>query len=91
MHEAFSFLFDTNKSDGILNFGPKLPLISKKILHIFCILAYFWPNHWYLEERKGFLHVLLAPTNDKNWIIVNFRPKNMVKGQEMGENFFLKD
>ena len=63
------------------------PKISKK----FCIfLAYFWPNHWYLEERKGFLHVLLVPTNDNNWVIVNSRPKHWVKWQEMGENCFLK-
>ena len=42
------------------------------------------------KERKGFLHVLLVPTNDNNWVIGNFSPKHWVKWQEMGENCFLK-
>ena len=69
---------------------PKNTLDFQKTLHIFCILAYFWPNNWYLEERKGFLQVLLVPTNDNNQVIVNSRPNHWVKLQEMCENYFLK-
>ena len=67
-----------------------MTLDFQQILQIFLILAYLWTNHWYLEERKGFVHVLLVPTNDNNWVIVNSRPKHWVKWQEMGENCFLK-
>ena len=42
------------------------------------------------KGKKGFLHVLFVPTNDNNWVIVNFRPKHWIKWQEMGENCFLK-
>ena len=47
-------------------------------------------SYWCQKGEKGFLHVLLVPTNDKNLVIVNSRPKNWVKWQEMGENLFLK-
>ena len=90
MQEAFSFLFDSNKSDLILIFGLKWLLISKKYCNFFFILAYFWPNHWYLEERNGFVHVLLVPINDKYWVIVNSRSKDLAKWQKMSENCFLK-
>ena len=90
MQEAFLSLFDTNKSDLILIFGPKMTLDFQKILQFFLILAYFWPNHWYLEERNGFVHVLLVPINDKYWVIVNSRSKDLAKWQKMSENCFLK-
>ena len=90
MQEAFSFLFDPNKSDLILIFWPKMTLDFQKILQFFLILAYFWPNHWYLEERNGFVHVLLVPINDKYWVIVNSRSKDLAKWQKMSENCFLK-
>ena len=67
-----------------------MTLDFQKILQFFLILAYFWPNHWYLEERNGFVHVLLVPINDKYWVIVNSRSKDLAKWQKMSENCFLK-
>ena len=67
-----------------------MTLDFQQILQIFLILAYLWPNHWYLEERKGFVHVLLVPINDNNWVRVNSRSKHWVNWLKMSENCFLK-
>ena len=45
-------------------------------------LNFYWPNFkesFIKMERKGFLYVLLVPTNDSNMVIVNSTPKYWIK------------
>ena len=63
------------------NYWAKSKPRCKKYEGFFGNQGYFWAINQYSitfigvkKERKGFLHVLLVPTNDKNQVIVNSRP-----------------
>ena len=63
------------------NYWAKSKPRCKKYEGFFGNQGYFWAINQYSitfigvkKERKGFLHVLLVPKNDKNQVIVNSRP-----------------